>query len=123
MAKNTVKNFAMFTGGADLGSATVSSNVSNVLNQDNIGIVATWTGTSPLGVLAIQVSNDYNPDTAAGNWISLDFGSAIAISGNTGSHNVTINQLPYTYLKALYTKTSGTGTLNCSITTKQVGGS
>lgn len=113
----------MFGAGADLGSASVNSNVSNVLNQDNIGIVTTWTGTSPVGTLNIQVSNDYNPDNGNGNWVTLDFGSAIAISGNTGSLNITINQLPYTYLRAQYSKVSGTGTLNCSITTKQVGGS
>lgn len=107
----------MFTAsGADLSQSSVTSNTTNVTYGDNIGIAVNWTGTSPVGTLDIQVSNDGT------TWLSLDFGAAIAISGNTGNHLLNIKQLPYAQIRAVYTKTSGTGTLFASLTSKQVGG-
>lgn len=116
--KNVVTNYAMFgTAGANMATAgTQTSNVTEVLNMDNVAIIANWTGTSPVGVLTVQVSNDQIV------WSDLDFGSSIAVSGNSGSHDLVMNQLPHTYLRAAYVKTSGVGTLYCSLTLKQVGG-
>jgi hypothetical protein len=107
----------MFTSsGADLSQSSVTSSVTNVTYGDNIGIAVNWTGTSPVGALDIQVSND------GSTWVSLDFGSSIAISGNSGNALININQLPYAQIRAVYTKTSGTGTLYASLTAKQTGG-
>ncbi len=115
--KNTVPNFAMFgAAGVNLATASTTSTVTETQNMDNIGIVINWTGTSPIGAVTIQVSNDQL------QWNSLDFGSTIDISGNTGSHIVEITQLPFSYLRAVYTKASGVGTLFASIACKQVGG-
>lgn len=104
------------TAGCNLATASTTSTVTEVQNMDNIGIVMNWTGTSPVGVVTIQVSNDQL------TWASLDFGSAIAVSGDTGNNVIDIAQLPYSYLRAVYTKTSGTGTLFSSLTCKQIGG-
>lgn len=119
----TLAGWAMFgSSGCDMSAAATTSTITGVNNDDNIGIIASWTGTSPVGVLIIEASNDYNATTStAGTWVTLDFGSSIAISGNTGSHQININQLPYSYLRATYTKTSGTGTLKLYMTSKSVG--
>lgn len=114
--KNVLKNWAMFgSSGADLSLALVTSSETSGLYMDNIGIVLTWTG-SPVGVLAIQHSNDNV------NWLDLDFGSPINIDGTATNHFVSINQFPGDYIRAVYTKTSGTGNLKASLTMKQIGG-
>ncbi len=104
------------TAGANLATAATTSSITETQYMDNIGIVLNWTGTSPVGVISIEVSNDQIV------WNALDFGQAIPISGNSGSHIIEITQLPFTYLKAVYTKTSGVGTLFASIALRQVGG-
>lgn len=116
--KNIVPGFQQFgTAGANMSSTnTVTSTVSETQYMDNIGIIVNWTGTSPVGTLAVQASNDQS------TWVSLDFGSAISISGSSGSHNIDINQFPYTHIRSVYTNASGTGTLNSTITVKQMGG-
>lgn len=96
--------------------ASTTSSTTTVGYLDNVGVLLSWTGTSPVGAITFDVSNDNS------NWVSLDFGSVIAISGNTGSHVISINQLPFIYIRAKYTKTSGTGTLTASLNAKQVGG-
>lgn len=115
--KNTVSNFAMFgTAGANMATASTTSAVTEVQYMDNIGIVLNWTGSTPIGSVLISASNDQL------TWVSLDFGATIDIAGNTGNHIIEITQLPFGYLRAVYTKGSGTGTLFGSLTCKQVGG-
>jgi hypothetical protein len=69
---------------------------------------ATWSGTSPVGVLQIQFSND---DT---NWTDLS-GFTYNLSGNSGSWGFqqVIGGAPY--YRAVYTRTSGTGTLTITL--------
>jgi len=122
--KDTLVNYQMFgTSGCDM-SATTTSSVTNVNLMDNLGIILNWTGaSSPVGVVTFEVSNDYNANTGnAGTWQALNFGSTISISGSSGTHDVSINQLPYSNIRAKYTRTSGSGTLNCYLTVKQIGG-
>lgn len=110
-------NWLMFgANGCDLSVAQTHSSVTEINLQDNVGVIITWTGTSPVGAIVFEVSNNNS------TWNSLDFGSAISISGNTGNHTVNINQLPYSFIRATYNKTSGTGTLIASLTSKQMGG-
>jgi len=124
LAKTNLVNFPMFgASGADLSQSTVTSTVTDVRYEDNLGILVSWTGSSPSGSLQIQVSNDYNALTgSAGTWIALSFGSALSISGNSGSFDVSIAQLPYAYIRAVYTKVSGSGTLFANLTGKRLGG-
>ena len=122
--KDTVQNFLSFgASGCDM-SASQTSTISSVQFMDNIGILLSWSGASaPVGVFTVEVSNDYNPVvTNAGTWMSLDFGSSIAISGSSGSHEISINQLPYSWIREKYTRTSGSGTLNVFLSAKQGGG-
>lgn len=122
--KNTIPAFPMFgASGVDMSVASTTSAITNVENTDNIGIVLNWSGSSPVGTMTVDCSNDYDVQSpAAAHWVSLDFGSAISVSGNTGSSIININQLPYTWLRAVYTKGSGTGTLTAKLSSKQTGG-
>lgn len=122
--KNTIPNYPMFgAAGANMATASTTSSISNVENTDNVGIILNWSGTSPVGTLTVDCCNDYDTQApTAAHWVSLDFGSAISISGNTGSHLISINQVPYTYMRVVYTKVSGVGTLFANISSKQTGG-
>lgn len=115
--KNTLINYLMFgSAGCDMSVSSTTSSSTSVQNTDNIGIILSWTGTSPVGTVTISGSNDNS------TFVDLDFGSTISISGNTGSDLLNINQFPCAYIRIKYTKGSGTGTLTASMTTKQIGG-
>lgn len=81
-----------------------------------------WTGTSPVGTLALQVSNSYTLDAGgtvatAGNWTSVPVElsgtevTSIPITGNTGTGFIDVDQHAGYAVRLVYTKTSGTGTL------------
>lgn len=100
----------------DLSQALSVSSATSVKYLDNVGLTASWSGVSPTGQLFIEVL-----DPASGAYVPLDFGAQILIAGNTGSHLITINQLPFTQIRARYVGTGGTGTLNVTIMSKAVG--
>ena len=84
---------------------------------DKASISIQWSGSSPVGTFEILARN--GEDDA---WQALDFGSVIAVSGNTGDHRVLLNELPFTDIRIDYAATSGTGTVDAIVTAKQVGG-
>lgn len=103
--------------GCDVSQASSISTATDVTYQDNIGIIVSWTGAGVTGQLFIDVL-----DPIQGIWAPLDFGSAILVSGNSGTHDITINQLPFPKLRARYVGAGGTGALFATLTAKQVGG-
>ena len=105
-------------------STNQTSPVIDILNQDNVGIILSWSGASPVGTIKIQCASPLATElsSAAWDWIDLDFGSVIGITGNTGTHNISINQAPFAKLRIVYTSTSGTGSLTAACTAKRMGG-
>lgn len=89
-----------------------------------------WTGTSPVGTLAVQVSNDYSQDGQgnvlnAGTWNPIYFqlnGSSIVnsvpVTGNTGIGAIDVPITGFYAIRTVYTATSGTGTLTAIINAK-----
>jgi hypothetical protein len=88
-----------------------------------------WTGTSPVGAVSVQVSNDYslNPNGTtnnAGTWNTLAFeynGSlvtSIPITGNSGSGLIDILETSAYAIQLVYTATSGVGTMQAIINGK-----
>lgn len=81
-----------------------------------------WSGSSPVGTLKIQISNDYSIDATGnvsntGNWSDVSFTSgtgivaSVAVGGATGAVNINSPLLGVYAVRAVYTRTSGTGTL------------
>lgn len=115
MSKKVLPKFAMFgADGGDMSAAAVTSAVTTVEFIDNIGLEINWVGTTPVGTIKIQHSNDNIL------WIDYDFGSSISVSGDTGSHTVNINQQPFTYIRVVYTKGSGIGAIFATISGKEI---
>ena len=106
--------YQLVTNGAMTGTTTLTSTQQNVLNFDNIGLQISWTGT-PTGVISIQGSVD------GVNFASLTFSPAITQpAGSANSILVNLNQFPWPYLQVQYVNSSGSGTLNVLLCSKDL---
>ncbi len=87
-----------------------------------VGYSLVWTGTTPVGTVSVQVSNDYalNPNGTvanAGTWttvtlqVSGSFVTTVPISGNTGNGFINLQELNAYAIRLIYTAGSGTGSL------------
>jgi hypothetical protein len=104
-------------------SGNITSAVTIVQKLSMISYVYLWSGSSPVGTVSVQVSNDYsqNQDGTvknAGTWNSLPLSAATAVSGNTGNGAIDIDALGFYAIRTVYTFSSGAGTLNCIINAK-----
>jgi hypothetical protein len=117
--KNILRPFKMLNAVSMASNQT--SSVTNVVNIDIAHILVEWSGTSPVGTLAVQARHNQESTNITGSWFDLDGLSAIAISGNTGSHQILLNELPFSEIRLVYTFTSGTGSLTATIQGKVVG--
>lgn len=88
-----------------------------------------WTGSSPVGAVSVQFSNDYSIDSKgavlnAGTWNTISFASSgsivtsIAVSGNSGNGLIDIFQTGCYATRTIFTYTSGSGTLQAFINGK-----
>lgn len=107
----------------------ITSIVTVVQKISIVSYTISWSGTSPVGTLAIQVSNDYKlrPDgTVAdtGNWSSIPFNGSVAatpaltlaVSGNTGTANLaSLHSCSAYAVRLFYDRSSGTGTLQAYV--------
>lgn len=103
-------------------AADATSAVTIVQKVSLVSYTFSWSGTAPVGTLKIQVSNDYSIDaqgnvSSAGNWSDVSFttgtgtAASVAVSGTTGTTNINSPLIGSYAIRAVYTRTSGTGTL------------
>lgn len=120
MRNNPLAPYEIISAG-DL-SGNLTSAVTGISYQDNISIQCVVTG-SPVGDFAVQGSNDYipgpnhtTPALNAGNWVTLGTLSV------TGADDLLfdVNQMPFPYIRLIYTSTSGTGAVTATIAAKKV---
>lgn len=112
--KSIIKSYKVIDAG-DMSATSITGTVTACTGIDNIGMLAEWSGTSPVGVITVEVQN------GTSGWSALDFGNPIAISGNTGNLNININQIPFENIRVVYTKSSGIGALTVTLAAKVVG--
>lgn len=79
-----------------------------------LGVQFSWTGT-PTGTISLEVSNAASP--GASDWTALTISGLVHPSGSAGSHYIEL-QLSATWIRAVYTRTSGSGTLTARISGK-----
>lgn len=113
--KHVVKSFKMLD--AVSLAADQTSAATNVLQLDNATIHISWTGTAPVGVIAVQARNgEFDP------WFDLSFGSVtIDITGASGDHQILFKEMPFTDMRLKYIRTSGVGNLTATLTMKSIG--
>ncbi len=79
--------------------------------------------TSPVGSMSVQVSNTYSQNADgtvrnAGHWTTLDLSSSTDVSGTSGNGFIDVLATAGYAIRLLYTRTSGTGTMNATIVGK-----
>lgn len=112
---------SVITNGSMAGSLT--SEVTIIQKLSLVSYAIAWSGTTPVGAISIQVSNDYTQSADgsvqnAGTWNTLPLSAATSISGNTGNGFIDIYATAGYATRLVYTRTSGTGTLNVIVSGK-----
>lgn len=113
--------YSVITNGSMAGNIT--SAVTIIQNLSMISYDISWTGTTPVGVMTVQVSNTYavNADGTvrnAGNWTTLTMSSPMTVTGNSGNGFADIDATGAFAIRLVYTRTSGTGTMNATLSAK-----
>jgi hypothetical protein len=104
-------------------ASNITSLVTVIQKLSLVSYSCTWTGTSPVGTVTVQVSNDYslNPDGSVSNpgtWNTLPTDGTGSVSGNTGNGFVDVDAQAGYALRLQYTATSGTGTMTAIVAGK-----
>lgn len=115
----------------DMSAASVTSLVTLIPHISMLSYGYSWAGTTPIGVVSVEVSNDYkvgpngaalNASTATWNTLTFLYNGAlvtsIPVTGNTGNGQVDIFQTGAYAIRTKYTKTSGTGTIQATVNCK-----
>jgi len=101
-----------------------TSTKTNVESVDEASILVNWYGgATPVGTITIEASNSPDSDFASGveYWEVLDFSQTIDVTGNSGSHVIQLNSLPFKFIRFKYNRTSGLGTLTAHINGNSIG--
>lgn len=112
-----------------MSAATVTSEATVLQSVGNISYEISWTGSTPIGTLALQVSNSFTlggagGQGAAGTWttVPLELSGAevtsIPITGNADNGFIDVTMNAGYAVRLLYTKSSGTGTILATISGK-----
>lgn len=104
-------------------AAPITSLATILTNTSIVSYAYIWTGTTPVGTIAVQVSNDYSLNAAGqvsntGTWNTLPLSTTPVTSGSTGNGAIDIDTTGFYAIRTTYTPISGTGTLTCVIKTK-----
>lgn len=110
-------------------SANITSQVTILQSITGVAYAVSWSGSTPVGTLSVQVSNDYSLNQSGtvqntGTWTTIYLNvngtpaTTIAVSGNTGSGVADIEKTMVYAIRLIYTAGSGTGTLNAVINGK-----
>ncbi len=119
--------------GSPANGASMAANITSaptiLQSLSKVSYAFSWSGTSPVGTLSAQVSNDYSvlPTGVvnnAGTWNTIPLllsdgttATSVAVTGNTGSGFFDISTSAYA-CRVLYTFTSGVGTLAATVNGK-----
>lgn len=118
----------------DMSQASLTSSITEIQYLDDVGVQLTWTG-SPVGTFAVQISADHkrydptNQVTAVGTWIPLVFtywNGSIFVTDTSAPTSLgspiylDLALLSAPFIRVVYTRTSGSGTLQCTVTGKMV---
>lgn len=115
-----VNNDAYITS-ADMSAASITGAPINLESIYCYSIQIVVTGGPPTGTLKLQMSNDLGTDiigTNITNWTDIT-GATIAVAA-AGSFAFYVDAASYRWVRMVYTRTAGSGTLNARSNTKGV---
>ena len=99
---------------------TIISKPTIITNVTLVSYSVSWSGSSPVGVVTVQASNDYtqNADGSTrnqGTWNTIVLSNTCNVSGNTGVGMIDIDSLAAYAIRLVYTPVSGGGSLQASV--------
>lgn len=104
-------------------AGNLTSEVTIIQKLSMLSYDISWSGTAPVGVITIQVSNSYSQNgdgtvRNAGSWTTLSLSSPTNVSGATGNGFIDVDATAAYAMRLVYTRTSGTGTMNVIVSGK-----
>ncbi len=112
--KKFLAPYVLFSGGVMTGTSTLTSDPTNIANLDNVGLQIAWTGTA-VGTLSVKCSIDNV------TYSDLTFSPLLAQPvGVAGGYLISLNQLPFPWIKLVYVNASGVGVLNAQVCAKDI---
>lgn len=109
-------------------AASITSAPTLLQSLTMVNYAYSWTGTSPVGTVSVEASNDCTVDSQGGvsggtwNTVPLLLAGAsvtsVPVTGNTGNGMIDLFGLSAYAVRTVYTFTSGTGTLAATVTGK-----
>lgn len=94
-------------------SGSLTSVSTDIRWIDNLIMYIAITGT-PTGTFTVETSGDQV------TWFDIGLSPAPAATGGAKTIRIDMNQLPDSYIRLKYNRTSGTGTLNASLAGKML---
>lgn len=110
-------------------SGNITSLPTIVQKLSMISYAVKWVGTTPVGTISVQVSNDYSQNADgtvlnAGTWNTITFeyngatATTVPVSGNTGNGFIDIDATAAYAIRLIYTRASGTGAMTVVVNGK-----
>lgn len=104
-------------------SANITSDVTILTNLSKVSYACSWAGSTPVGVVTVQVSDDYSQNGEgvvqnAGTWNTLPLSATCSVSGNTGNGGIDIASISFYAIRLVYTRGSGAGVFSCTVSGK-----
>lgn len=113
MANKTTVDYPKYVDGTSMG-ASINCPSTNIMFVDRVGYQISYTGT-PTGDFTVEVSNDNS------TWQELTLSTPISAAGAPGNDFIDC-ETAAKYIRLVYTRTSGTGSLYVALTTKSISG-
>lgn len=102
---------------ADLSGSPVSTNI-DASQMFSISLQAVVTGSSPVGVLSIQASNDMPLNGDMTPFTPTNWNNFVTVAvGSTGTFSIPKTDVSYQWIRTKYLRTSGTGNIDVRIKT------
>ncbi len=125
-ARPVLRPKQVITAGSMAGNLISSATVLQSVTK--LSYALSWTGTSPVGTVSVQASNDYSISPVgvvdnAGTWNTLTLSyngnsvTTVPVTGNTGSGFIDVITAAYA-VRLIYTAGSGVGSLTVTISGK-----
>ena len=104
-------------------SGNLTSKVTVIQKLSLISYAISWAGTSPVGLMVVEVSNDFAQASdgsvqVPGTWTALPLSSPPSVVNNSDNGFIDIDANAGYALRIRYVRTSGTGTINVIISAK-----
>lgn len=106
----------LFAASAMTGTTTLTSQVIDVSNEDNLSMYIAWTGNA-VGTLSVLVSDNKTSDFVPLSDITP---ALVQPNNNAQSYYVLFSLCPFFFIKLQYVNTSGTGALTARISGKDI---